>query len=79
MQHLTQNDKSVISLENLEKQIIKKKDFVISLNIIEEEIFGKKTPVTIPLKMAPCGEILQKEARQYLIEMEEWTKITFKF
>ena len=51
----------------------------ISLDSIEKEIFSKKTPVTIQLKMSSCGEKLQKEAEKYLIEMEEWTKRTFRF
>jgi hypothetical protein len=67
----------VISLENIEKDLIKGKP--ISLDTIEKEIFSKKTPITIQLEMATCGEKLQKEAEEYLIEMEEWTKISFKF
>jgi len=67
----------VISLEDIEKDLIKGKP--ISLDTIEKEIFSKKTPITIQLEMAPCGEKLQKEAEKYLIEMEEWTKISFKF
>jgi hypothetical protein len=71
--------KSVISLENLEKQLIKEKAFAIPLNIIEKEIFGKQIQVSIPLKITPCGEKLQKEAEKYLNEIEEWSKFTFKF
>lgn len=66
----------IISLENLEKEIIKGKS--ISLDSIEKEIFSKNTPITIQLKMAPCGIILQKEAEKYLIEIEELTKLGFK-
>ena len=66
----------IISLENLEKEIIKGTS--ISLDSIEKEIFSKNTPITIQLKMAPCGIILQKEAEKYLIEIEEWTKLGFK-
>lgn len=61
----------IISLENLEKELIKGKS--ISLDSIEKEI------LSIQHKITPCGEILQKEAEKYLIELEEWTKLTFKF
>jgi hypothetical protein len=67
----------IFSLEDIEKDFMKGKP--ISLDSIEKEIFSKKTPVTIQLEMSPCGEKLKKEAEKYLIEIEEWTKLTFKF
>ena len=79
MQQSSQKTKplALISLENLEREIIKRKP--ISLASIEKEILGKQTSISIPLKINSCGEKLQKEAEKYLIEMEEWTKLSFKF
>ena len=79
MQQSSQKTKplALISLENLEKEIIKGKP--ISLDSIEKEILGKQSPISIQLKINPCGEKLQKEAEKYLIEMEEWTNFSFKF